>query len=251
MRSYLLIIFTFLLSSCGEQAHEQSEFTQETDSSIIIQEDSLITNEPIDSFLWMGNQKILVQDTAANDLNQGKIIRSWLKEDSLMQFFPKVSRNGDSLLFETVENGLVVLEDIPFLNDDDIDCAFYSFQGDVNGSDFWELFATGYEFHWSVLVSKKTGKMSEMSGRPTFSPDQKWLLTGNTDLEAAFTDNGFELYSLENDEIIEVGHVDPLNWGPMSLKWLNNREILVTAGMIDYSTYDMSFKNVVLTMVED
>ena len=258
MNQMLTLAFLISMLSCGTKT--ESGATEATasiqkesfDSTELVIDSMMIDSVVIDydSILQIGNQKFAVTESRDTQPFKGMDLRFWPKEDSILALDPNVSRIGDSLVFNTSENGNVCIENVPYGEDDEMESAFFYLQGDQFSPGYWELFAVGYEYHWSVLVSKTTGDTTCFHGRPLFSPDGKYVITGNPDLEAAFTENGFEFYNYANNSFKRIGQLDPLNWGPYVMKWISNSEILVKAGTLEYKDqYQITFKNIVLRML--
>lgn len=246
--SYLFLLL--FITSCGESnLGENEERLIELDTS---SQDTLDIHEKVDSFLWIGPQKFLVEVASDTHIFQGKKTSAWEDEDSVITYYPEVSRYGDSLILKPENGEMIVLENIPMENDSDFESANYYFQGDVPNSNYWEVFSIGYEYHWYVLVNKTTGDTTLTRGPAAFSETRKYVMTGNPDLEAAFTYNGLELFETKSEELIVIGKMEIPDWGPFSIKWISDSQVLITSGKIDYNqNYSLSYKNVILTMVDN
>ena len=106
----------------------------------------------------------------------------------------KVRRSGDSLIFR-LENG----QEKALVNNnktDGDDYVEYTYNAYLPAIQSWLVFHAGYEWYAYDLVSARTGEVISTIGIPQFSPDNKYFICSNTDLEAAFTQNGFQLYEV-------------------------------------------------------
>jgi len=133
-----------------------------------------------------------------------------------------------------------------------MDMAIYQFIGSVENSNYWEVFAMGYEYHWYILINKNTGEKIETTGRASCSTSGKYILTANPDIEAGFTMNGFEFYHVDGDDAILAGSIEISDWSPNSMHWLNDNEVIITAGQVNEESknYEMIYSNILLTRIE-
>ncbi|MGO4289964.1 hypothetical protein [Chitinophaga sp. RAB17] len=88
------------------------------------------------------------------------------------------------------------------------------------------FFVTYYEGSAFELVNALNGDSMMTWSAPAISPDKKYLLTSSMDLVAAFDPNGFQLFSVNNNDIKPVGEVSLTDWGPGMVQWINNKTIL-------------------------
>jgi len=86
--------------------------------------------------------------------------------------------------------------------------------------------ASYYEAYGYILVHKATGEMTELYGMPVVSPDKKYILSFNQDLEAGFTFNGFQFFELKEKPIL-IGTHELLTWGPDNVVWKDSNTLLV------------------------
>lgn len=88
------------------------------------------------------------------------------------------------------------------------------------------FFVTYYEGSAFELVNTVNGDSMMTWSAPYISPDKKYILTASMDLVAAFDPNGFQLFSVDNNEIKPVGEASLTDWGPGMVQWINNKTIL-------------------------
>ncbi|MBS0029405.1 hypothetical protein ACTJJ0_16085 [Chitinophaga sp. 22321] len=88
------------------------------------------------------------------------------------------------------------------------------------------FFVTYYEGSGFELVNALNGDSMMTWSAPYLSPDKKYILTASMDLVAAFDPNGFQLFSVNNNEIKAVGEANLDDWGPGMVQWINNKTIL-------------------------
>lgn len=243
---YIPLVLLTLLTAC------ESGSTNETDSSEPLSEETENVSEPDDT-LKIGSHNFLLRETNEQPLFQGTLTDP-LPEDELLYEDQEVIRSGDSLLFQLHNGHQFVLENQEFNEESDVaDFASYTFQGSVPNSDYWLVYGIGYEWYWYVMVNKADGDTVITRGKPAISPDKQLMITINEDLSAGFTMNGFELYVLRNNSYALDGSLELDNWGPVSIKWLNNDQALVTQRKYTDSDYMSDFEHTscTLTLLND
>jgi hypothetical protein len=77
------------------------------------------------------------------------------------------------------------------------------------------------------LVNYTDGTITNISGRPYFSPDGRYIITVNFDIEAGYSENGFQLFRISNKGLQLLGAYHPDTWGPVSVKWLDNSNLIL------------------------
>ncbi len=101
-----------------------------------------------------------------------------------------------------------------------------------------------YEGAGYTLLNLKTGTETHLSGIPTFSPDYKYMLSINSDLEAGYTDNELNIYQIDekNDTklIFEATKTIPQfqaenNVGFSAATWLENTKFIVQSDYLSDS----------------
>ncbi len=72
-----------------------------------------------------------------------------------------------------------------------------------------------------AIVDLTDGKRTYIIGRPVFSPDEKFMIAINCDIEAQYSNNGFELFEVANRDFKKIWGYDPTIWGPVE-RWVDN-----------------------------
>ena len=136
-----------------------------------------------------------------------------------------VSRKGDSLLFKCANNEPAYLINNP--NSDSDDFASYSFIQDMPEIGQWLIMGSYYEAYGYVFIDKTTGESTELYGMPVVSPDKKYIITFNQDLEAGFTFNGIQLFEMKDSKPVLLGAKELNSWGPDNVKWKDSNTLFV------------------------
>lgn len=169
-------------------------------------------------------------------------VRNLLKDSAL------VKRSGDTLTFKIANGKKVTLADNK--NTDGDEYADYDYMGYLTDIKHFVVFGAFYEWYNYLLISEKTGDTILLRGEPVLSPDKKLLVSGNLDLVAGFTENGFELYSVENATLKLIGKKELSSWGPQELKWKNNTELWVERSVMDSVTAAHEYTDYARLLIE-
>lgn len=105
------------------------------------------------------------------------------------------------------------------------DEAGYSFEYYFKELGFYSIRLQWSEGNAYKLVNQKTGEVTNIYGRPYFSPNGKLLISISADIDAGYSPNGFQLFSNQKGEIKLLGHFNPVDWGPESVRWENNQRL--------------------------
>lgn len=75
------------------------------------------------------------------------------------------------------------------------------------------------------LLDRVTGQYWKFGGYPVFSPNAKWLVVANTDLDASFSETVFQFYRVSAGEIAFYQGIEVGEWGPEQVRWISDSEI--------------------------
>lgn len=167
---------------------------------------------------------VLQLDTSSEAafLKLGELVFDTSEQMNLTRDSQWVKRNGDTLFFVTA-SGVATLTNV---NADDDSYSQYSYYGKIPGTDQYLTLGLFYEWYNYFLISSKTGDTTILWGAPEVSPDKKLLITANADLEAGFTNNGLQLFGLEDGNIVSAGEKLIDEWGPEEIRWVNNNQAI-------------------------
>ncbi|WP_111858348.1 hypothetical protein [Acinetobacter sp. CFCC 10889] len=108
-----------------------------------------------------------------------------------------------------------------------------------------------YEGAGYTLLNLKTGTEAYLSGIPTFSPDYKYMLSINSDLEAGYTDNELNIYQIDDNHnaqlIFEAVKTIPQfhaenNIGFSAAIWLDNTKFIAQSDYLpDSENYSSEY----------
>ncbi|PSL50094.1 hypothetical protein CLV51_1011438 [Chitinophaga niastensis] len=139
-----------------------------------------------------------------------------LKKDTL------VKRNGDKLTFQ-LGNGKQRVFTNNFNDDNYIGYAYAANYPTIKrkGAIISYYEGSGYQ-----LINPQNGDTLMTWSAPAISPDKKYILCASMDLVAAFDPNGFQLFSVNNNDIKPIGENNLEDWGPGMIHWINNKTVL-------------------------
>lgn len=143
----------------------------------------------------------------------------------------RVRRAGDSLIL-TLANGRqkVMVNN----NNDNEEYTQYTYQAYLPAMEHWVVFNAGYEWHSYELINSRNGEMTRTIGFPELSPDKRYFICSNTDLMAAFTLNGFQLFQYtpgQNPVLLQEREL--VNWGPATIKWKDATTLVALQHYLD------------------
>ncbi len=154
-------------------------------------------------------------------------------EDYLSIKFGKIFYETDTNLVLKLKNGK--LSTFPKW-DEKMDEG-YNFEHYFKSIDYYLLHVQFGEGNCWMLVNRKNGYTKYIAGLPYISIDKKKIVTVNSDMEAGFSFNGIELYSIEKDSL-KLEFYKETEFGPLDLKWVNKNEFL-----LKIEKYKMNLKN--------
>ena len=142
-----------------------------------------------------------------------------------------VHRNGDTLFLKKTDGNYVQLIN-NFVEDDD-SFAVYSYRYYLDDLGYYVVYAGFWEWYHYLIINQATGKITYACGPPVVSPDLNYIMSCNEDLLAGFTFNGFELYAVDKDSLRLIESKELRDWGPASMKWIRNDEIIIEQSIFD------------------
>jgi len=146
----------------------------------------------------------------------------------------KVQRVGDTLLIKTAAKVVAIVNN----NADNDEYAQYTYQYYMKETNQFVVFGGFYEWHNYLLIDRQTGGQTVLWGKPVVSPNGKYIISGNSDLVAQFTDNGIQLFA-GTPKPKAIGERQLQTWGPEEIKWLDNKTLYVKANVADEKSPDL------------
>lgn len=90
------------------------------------------------------------------------------------------------------------------------------------------------------LMDKKTGKQHMLIGKPIFSPNRKFILSINGDIEYGSTINGIQLFQF-NKELKEICFFQLASIEPRKVKWIDNNTFVLELLKNSWTQNDQSY----------
>lgn len=235
MIQFIAILTLLILVSCGqlsdknslfEQTNSQNNKEQVSEKENISDNDSIVTDNYVISFQDAEpfaradiygdlDYRIKLTDSIGNWHNRAKKIQDYLQTK-----FSDYFTTTDSTLILILANG----QYLTFPNWDKNKDEGYNFEHYLKDIDYYLLRVQWEEGNCWLMVNRKNGFKKYLNGLPYIYKDQ--FLTINTDLEAGYSFNGIDLYTLANDTL-KVEFSKETTWGPTDIKWINENQFLV------------------------
>lgn len=84
------------------------------------------------------------------------------------------------------------------------------------------------------IFSRSNGQVTEMFGRPYFSENGEYVLSVNNDIEAGYSDNGFQLFRNCYGDLKLLATYKTDVWGPYSAKWTGENRLVLKSQALSY-----------------
>jgi len=243
MRQITFILTIILFASCGQRAKGLINQTNVLVIDTLIAGRYVLSFENADSFpntdIYgdLAHRKKLT-DTIGNWHDRAVKIQSYLAKEFGDKFF-----TTDTTLVLILSNGKK--ESFPLWdvkNDEG-----YNFEHYFDNIDYYLLQVQFGEGNGWMLVNRKNGFKKYINGLPYISNDRKTIISINSDLEAGYSFNGIESYTILSDSL----HTDfskETTWGPTDVKWVNKNQFLIKREHLNYDslTHKLDYKLVTI-----
>lgn len=235
MKNLALTIFILTLVSCNnrnsgndEKSNRDSVFSK-TDT--LIASNYLLTFEKADSFKRTDifgdlDTRLKMTDKIDNSHEEAQTIQKHLSKKFGDYFY-----TTDTTLVLKLSNGKT--ESFPLWDEKKEEG--FSFVHFFDKIDYILLHVQWYEGNCWMLVNRKNGMKKYINGLPYISLDNKKIIAINTDLEAAYSFNGIELYLITSDSL-KLEFSRETKWGPKDLKWLSDNQISLKREIVHFDS---------------
>lgn len=144
-------------------------------------------------------------------------------ENYLEKKLPEIFTSDDSTLILYLANGKKLV--LPKWDEDEM--RGYCFEGYFPQIDYVLLYVQHYEGNAYALINRENGYNRQIHGKPYFSNNHNSFITANVDMEAGYSFNGIEYYTLTTDSVVRQFELGISNWGPAKAKWINDENIIL------------------------
>jgi hypothetical protein len=219
--SYILIIILF--AYCGNRNDKVSDRASANISvDTFVADNYVLSFQSTDSFKTTDiygdlNYRTQITDTIGNWHNRAAKIQSYLTSKFGNYFF-----TTDSTLVLRLSNGNTET----FALWDDKKDEGYNFEHYFGNIGYYLLRVQFSEGNCWMLVNRKNGFKKYISGLPYISNENKKIISINSDLEAGYSFNGFELFTIIADSL-QTEFSKETKWGPIDVKWINENQFLL------------------------
>lgn len=223
MRQLTIILTLIIFVSCGQRNNNTtSSQTSVMTLDTLTAHNYVLTFYNSDSFPTTDiysdlNYRINLTDTIGNWHNRAVKIQSYLADKFRDYFY-----TTDSTLVLKLADG----KTSSYAKWDSENDEGYTFEHYFDKIDYFLLRVQWGEGNCWMLVNRKNGFKKYISGLPYISLDNKQILTTNTDLEAGYSFNGLELYSILADSL-KTEFTKETVFGPTDVKWISDNKFLL------------------------
>lgn len=241
MRKLLILLILIISFSCV-----QRKSSKKTNQTIVLPLDTLRVDNYVltfynsDSFPRTDiygdlDYRNSLTDTIGNWHDRAEKIQSYLTQKFHDYFY-----TTDSTLVLKLADG----KTLSFLKWDNENEEGYNFEHYFDKIDYYLLRVQWSEGNCWMLVNRKNGFKKYISGLPYISLDNKKILTINTDLDAGYSFNGFELHIILTDSL-KTAFIRETVFGPKDLKWISDNEILLRREYFHVDTLTGNQENII------
>jgi hypothetical protein len=106
----------------------------------------------------------------------------------------------------------------------------YTFAGTVSGANQWLVATTLWEGFYYTLIDRCSGRQQYAWNYPVPSPDKKFFISANSDLDAHYTPTGLQLWSITPTGVHKIWQrewPEDAGNGPAEVRWQNAHTVLI------------------------
>jgi hypothetical protein len=148
--------------------------------------------------------------------------------------FAKRDKNGLNIKLDNGEWKLLTLNPMADESDNTFEYYFKDFG-------YYSIRVQWGEGNGYKLVNQIDGSETNLFGRPYFSPNGQFVISINMDIEAGYSQNGFQLFKNENGKLKLLGYYEPEGWGPFSARWIDNNKLVLKNQTVEIKNDNMFY----------
>ena len=138
---------------------------------------------------YLGKKHIKIEEITKEYFDSFPSVIIDSSEVNLQKDTSTVRKIADTLFIKTQ------VKELKFVNTSDKnDYVNYQYIRFLKEQNKFLVYCSYYESHDYILIDNRNAEITHLWGLPVFSPDNKYIISGNEDLNAAFTDNGIQLF---------------------------------------------------------
>lgn len=140
----------------------------------------------------------------------------------LQTFGDQVKRSGDTILTRLTNGNWASITP-----NHETDEAGNTFEYYFKEEGFYLIRTQWSEGSEYKLISHLDGRITPIWGVPYFSPDSRYMISVNGDIDAGYSPNGFQLFKLNSGRLKLMGSFEPVKWEPGAAEWTDNQTMKI------------------------
>jgi hypothetical protein len=116
-----------------------------------------------------------------------------------------------------------------------------TFEYNFTDFDFYSVRVQWGEGNGYKLISALNGEETNLFGRPYFSKNGQYVISVNVDIEAGYSENGFQLFKNNKGKLVKVFSYTPNGWGPFSIKWTDQNTLIMKNETVEFENGEMKY----------
>ncbi|MEQ8245097.1 hypothetical protein [Fulvivirga sp.] len=234
-RSFIVLVTVITASLSFGQDNKWVE-PLEIDTTILMQNHVIKLRPTETNYFEPYYLKTEIIDSLRKRLNNHYEISLAIETLQMSQFEEWVKRDGNDLFIKLNDGKWFQL-----IRNPDYDETGHSFEFYFEDFGFFSIRVQWGEGNAYKLINSKTGEVTNIIGRPFFSPDGSKIIALGNDIEATYSTNGFQLLSNNSGKITELGKFSPTSWGCKNAKWISNDKLILINESIEFKAYEMNY----------
>jgi hypothetical protein len=151
-----------------------------------------------------------------------------IEKYQIAKYRPNISIDNDSRIVELTSGTKINLTP-----NDTTEEAGYTFEKEFIKNGFLFFRVQWFEGNNYFLLDLKTGQKYYTIGRVFFSKNGNYIMSINDDIDAGYSKNGFQLFSIDKDNSLnEIWYYDT-DFAPTLIEWIDDKNLLVKGYTLD------------------
>lgn len=139
----------------------------------------------------------------------------------------RVQRRGELLVLRPTQGPVVTLRPVPSPDGPEGNDNAYLYWGSLPTAHQWVIDVFTDQGPATLLVDQRTGRRTSLLGRPSASPDRRYLLSVCEDIGSGSNPTNLSVYRCGPDALTLIWTRDLVEWGPRQARWRDARRVVL------------------------